>query len=309
MSMTTQLSPNGFKTALDQIFFPEFDRSASPSFADATTPVIFNQMTSNKAAEQWEESKGGGYWTSNGENAEPAEANPLLKYNNSVTHTTWEQGLTVSKSALDDDQHGYIAMEVRDMAAKGRATRDKDAMSVFRGGFTATYGDSQYLFDTDHPVDGGTMSNKGTGALTDANLETGIVALAEQKSRDGVVLGNVASWILVPPALYAEAVRLCDAKALERPGTANRDINVWSAKYGIFVYQSPFLGAAGGGSDTAWFLGSANHGICRFNREELNTKVLSPSQLKANSYYYAGRFRQSVTSVHPFGVYGSTGAA
>lgn len=308
MSITTQLSPNGFKTALDEVFFPAFNAPAIPGYADATSSVVFKQMTSNKSAEQWEEAKGGGYWTANAENAEPSVSNPLLKYNNSATHTTWEQGLPVSKSAFDDDQHGYVAMEVAAMARAGRTTRDKEAMSIFRGGFTTTYGDSQYLFDTDHPVDGGTMSNKGTGALTDDNLETGIVALAEQKSRDGMIMGNVASWLLVPPALYAEAVRLCDARAVERPGTANREINVWSVKYGIFVYQSPFLGTAAGGSDTAWYLGSENHGICRFNREDINTKVLSPEQQKANSYFYAGRFRQSVSSVHPFGVYGSTGA-
>ena len=194
---------------------------------------------------------------------------------------------------------------VRDFAMKARLTRDNNACAVFRNAFTtATTADGVALLSNSHTsLNGSTVDNLGSGALSETTLNTAIVQMLELKTQDDVIAGNLPSCVVVPPALYKAAVEITESEL--RQGTANNDANVYSDKYGVRVYTNQFLGAAAGGSDTAWFLLSANHSIYRFVRQGVQTDLVDYKTQRNNNYVYKGEFREVVGAMNYEGIVGN----
>lgn len=137
------------------------------------------------------------------------------------------------------------------------------AADVYNDGFTATvtsYTDNKSLFSVAHTrADGGTaQSNASATGITfsETNLEVGLLALESQLNDRGGMITVFGNRLIIPPALRKQA--LIDLKSDGRSGTADNDTNVYKSMqsfYGsieILVWDR--LGAAAGGSDTAWFL-------------------------------------------------------
>jgi len=181
-------------------------------------------------------------------------------------------------------------------------------MSVYRLGFTtALTADGAALFsDTHTNLNGDTVDNLETGALSESMLNTMITKLMEQKDQAGVIRGHMPNCLLVPPKLFKTAVEITDSEL--RSGTGNNDLNVYSAKYGIYVKQSPYLGAAAGGSDTAFFLLAKNHQVHRFMRQDLVTSLINWDLQRNNNYIYKGEFREVIGAMTYEGSVASTGA-
>jgi hypothetical protein len=307
MSVTSALNPNVVKSGLDALFFKEYNIDEFPYVATANDPLVFYQYASSRASETIEEFKGAGEWSPRAETAKPAEKQPLATNSQTYANEAIAAGIEISKHLVDDDQNQMYMKTIRDFAMTGRISRDKDAMSLYRDSFTSTGGDGQFYFDTDHPITGGTMSNKLTVALSEANLNTAVVNLGEQEGRDGLIRGYTPHCLLVPYALFKTACEITDSEL--RSGTANNDMNVFSTKYGIYIKTSPYLGTAAGGNDAYWWLLSRNHGMIRFDREEINTNLIDWRIRENRTYYYNGEFRQTVGQSDPFGAIGSTGGA
>ena len=206
--------------------------------------------------------------------------------------------------------HGAYENIVKDFAIKGRITMDDNALGLYKKGFASVQtADGSYLFAADHTTIGGkTVSNLGTAVLSETSLNTGIIALREQKDQAGVVRGNPVRTLLVPPALYKTACEIVDSELIS--GTGNNDINVYSSKYGIYVACSERLGAAADGtygSDTAWFLIGENAAPTRWVRQGVQTALVPWQYSQNNSYTYKGEFREVVGSTDYVGVWASNG--
>jgi len=202
--------------------------------------------------------------------------------------------------------HGVWSKSVSDMAMKARITQDDNAMKLFRNAFTtALTADGSAICASHTLIGGGTVVNNTTAALTPTSLNTGIVALAEQKDQAGVILGNQPSYLVVPPALFKKALEVTDSALLA--DTANNNINVYRSAYGITVYTSPYLGASAGGSDTAWFLLARNHAITRLVRQGIQTSLRGWEMSNNRTYFYQANFREEVYCPDYAGIYGSTG--
>jgi len=303
--LTSALNPNVVKTALDDVFHAEFDFRQAPQFADANDALVFDQMESTKASETMEEFRGSGYWTARAETADPSQGQPMAVYQATATHDALARGIEISKHFMDDDQHFMWVKTVRDFAENGRVTRDREAFAIYRNGFSDTYGDAVALFATTHPITGGTQSNTGTAKLNESTLNDAIVQLAEMKARDGVIKGCVPATLLVPSARFKSACMILESEL--RAGTANNDANVYSSKYNIVIKTTPWLGTNAGGSDHYWFLLARNHGIIRFNRQDINTNLIDWRQRTNRTYHYSGEFRQSTLAMSYIGAIGYSG--
>jgi len=164
---------------------------------------------------------------------------------------------------LYDDQREKIAGKTQ-AAARAMARKiEKLGASTYVNGFDisyTSYGDTKPLFSVSHTrADGGTAQSNASAtglSLTDANLETGLIAMREQLDDRGNMKDIVPSTIVVPPALEKEAITI--TKSDQKSGTANNDKNVYAmseytgGKLRVVVWD--YLGAAAGGSDTAWYL-------------------------------------------------------
>ncbi len=195
---------------------------------------------------------------------------------------------------------------VENFARRARTTRDRNAFLPYVNGFTTELtADGGALFASHTNLNGDTVTNNTTSALSEGTLATGIQTLWEMKSQDGEIDGFVPAVLLVPPALNKLAYEITESEL--KSGTGTNDLNWYSLKYGIVVKSSQFLGSAAGGSDTAWYLLSRDHSIYRFVRQAVQTTLVDWIYQRNNNYIYKGEFREKVGAMSYEGAYGSTG--
>ncbi len=304
------LARNAVWTALDLVFDAEFDYPVMSGIATAESALVFNQSQSTKSGEIVEQFMGSGYWDTRAEQQDVPSGTNRVGNQKTFTHVNYAKAIDISKNFFDDDQHAVVQMMIKNFARNARLTRDKNAFDVYNLGFTSTTtNDAAYLFSASHTtLNNDTVSNLVSGALSDTTLETAIIALQEQMTQDGTLGGHEPGVLLVPPALFKEATIF--TKSELRPTTANNDLNYVSTIWpGLVVYQTPFLGAANGGtgSDTAWYVLSKNHSMYRWIRQAVQTVLVDWKGQRNNNYIYKGEFRETIGPIAYEGMVGATG--
>lgn len=308
MSFNSSLNPDVVKTLLDGVFFPKFDEGDThPGYINATSGLAFQQDSTDLGQVTMDIFKGVGSWEARGEEQEVSQGNPRVANSKTFTVTNFDRAVDIPKIFFDDQKHSSYENMVKSFARRAITTRDKNAFAVFRNGFTtALTADGATVFsDTHTNLNGDTVDNKITAVLAESALNTAIIQLVEMKSQDGELDGYTPNTLLVPPALFKLATEICESEY--KSGGSNNDTNVYSSKYGIYVATSRYLGAAAGGSDTAWFLLSKEHSVMRFVRESVWTSLNDWRLTRNNSYTYKGGFREVVGALTYEGIIGSTG--
>jgi len=213
-----------------------------------------------------------------------------------------------------DNMHGVWARTIQDLALKARVSMDANAFKIFRGAFTTTLtADGVALCGNHALLNGAFYSNNlyditaATTVLSSTSLNAAITALAVQPDQTGVVLGQQIQVLLVPPALIKLALELSDS-ALAGDVSTNA-INVFRSAYGYRVFSTPYISAAVGGSDTAWFTIARNHGIKRIVRQGIETFLRPWGYSNNRTYLYQANFREEVVAIDYVGVVGAKGLA
>jgi len=300
------------KTALDEVFFQEFEyNNAFPGIAQATTGDLFKVTNTTHSAYIGQVNKPVGLFSQIGETQAVPAGTPQVTNTYTISVLDFAQKIVLSKDLFDDNMFDVWQAEVRELAEKAKLTQDVTAFSIFRNAFSGDTtpvltADGVSVCNASHTlIGGGTVSNTATGVLNSTNLNTAIVALREQKDQSGVIRGGVPAILLVPSALFKLATEITDSALVA--DSANNAINVYRSAYGFKVYSSPHMGTAAGGTDTRWFLLTKNHSVRRLIRQGLET-ALTPWQYSDNrSYTYQANFRENYFVSDYSGIYGSTG--
>lgn len=298
------------RTELDDVFFQTLAYDAtSPGVATASTGAIFKQIPSwDRQAYIYEINADVGLFDIIGETQQVPLDTPKVRNKVIATMKDFAKGIELSKDLFDDVMHGVWSNDVSKFALKARVSQDAYAFSKYNGAFTTTLtADGVSLINSAHVlIGGGTTSNILTSApLANSTFNTGMITLRTQVDQKGVILGDVASCLLVPPALFQEAIQITESALVADSG--NNNINVWRSAYGVEVYSSPYLSAAAGGSDTAWFLLAKSHSMTRVIRQGIET-ALRPWQYSNNrTYLYQANFREEVTAPDYAGMVAATG--
>lgn len=301
------LSPSVIKTALDKVSDVAFNAAVMPDQATVLDPMIFNQASADSSAVVAEVFGSVGTWDAIAPEVELPRDAGRVKDQQTFSVVDYKKALPITREFMRDNKWGLVAKNVKAAADKGRITREQRGMDMFRLGFTTKLtNDGVAVFSNSHiTVSGDTVDNLDTQALDDDALNTGLIMMAEQKDQSGTIVGRRARVLLVPPAVYKQAVILTGSEL--RPGTANNDMNVFSVKYGLYVKQSPYLGAASSGSDTAWFLIGDNHEMTRYTREGFNTDYVGPEFSANDTAFYKMRFAEVFGCTQFDGLVGFTG--
>lgn len=195
--------------------------------------------------------------------------NRYRSYDTTIAWINYGGVIDVTKNTIEDRSPEFSAQldEMKDLSIGANFSQDKSGMQLFNGGFATTvavngydmtwYGDGVALYSNSHPtlVPGASVNdNLGTAAtFNHTNLETGLVALIEQKTDDGLPLSLLGkATIVLPPALRKEGLEITDSEL--DPETANNAINVYRNGMPADMITSTHLANTFGGSDTAWFL-------------------------------------------------------
>lgn len=201
------------------------------------------------------------------ETEEFGEDAEMHTYDTTITAYKYGSNKSVSWELLQDDLQG-VAKKTNGMTRTMMRKLEKLGSGLFRNGFSTShtsYGDAKPLFSVGHTrADGGSAQSNASATgitLTDSNLETAILAMRAQLDDRGELIEAIPDTIVVPPALEKEAIAI--TKSANRSGTADNDVNVNAMKeynggqLDVIVWD--YLGAAAGGSDTAWYLLSKNN--------------------------------------------------
>lgn len=234
---------------------------------------VFKVENSSKDREIESSASGLSQFVLTGENQPVTYEDRNQGYDVTYTHQKWAKAISISKEMWDDDRFGVMRRGTQDLAKGKMRTKDQIGADIFNYGFTSggggkasfTAGDAVALFSASHPrTDGGAnQSNTATADLAEDSLEAALVTMRATLDDKGQLVGINPDTLLVAPALEKEARILLDSSG--RVGTANNDVNPYQGRLKLIVWDR--LGAASGGSDTAWFvLDSSEHLLQYFNR-------------------------------------------
>ncbi|CNI33345.1 Mu-like prophage major head subunit gpT [Yersinia frederiksenii] len=173
----------------------------------------------------------------------------LEAFNYSVVNDDFEATVEVDRNHIEDDQLLGYAQQA---SAAGQSAAELPSDIVFAllsGGFVNLCYDGQPFFDTDHPVRGLSVSNKGTKRLSADNLAAAKAsygaartAMRGFKDEEGSSLKIRPTILVVPPALEDVANYLMTADRFP-----DNTPNIYKGTAEVLVVPELV-------SDTAWFL-------------------------------------------------------
>ena len=134
----------------------------------------------------------------------------------------------------------------------------------------AVGGDGKALIASDHPIDGGSVSNYGTTDLNESTLLNSMINIRTNfKDQAGLKVFARGRKLIVPPQLEPVAIRL--TKTELRPGSADNDVNAILSTAGGLpegYMVNDFLT-----SSSAWFLLTNIDGLSYMERVKFETDM------------------------------------
>lgn len=304
-----------------QLYTPIYDNFMLEKFGEETQvmPQVYSVLEDTTKDYKVDDLSGLGMWDELEEGEGGNYDDPVLGYAKTYTHNKFVKKFQCSFESLDDDEYALLKKVplAGEMGVGGRARVEQDGAQVLSDGFDTAAADGQYLWDSDHPKNseetGTTYDNLLSGAFSHDNLETAESDIsANFFTMSGIPIPVTEDPILLyPPALRGTVARVLSERALERPGTTNRDINrfaqgkAWAWNYKPVEWM--YLSSTMGGSNTAWFIIFKNLGYLKFiwrQRPHFTSWVDEDLEY----YKFKGRMRYSVGTDNWRCGFASTGA-
>jgi len=164
--------------------------------------------------------------TEGGQTAFDNNAGERYVYNQE--HTEIALGYAITRKAIDDNLYKTQFMPSNlGLIESFQQTKEIYGANVLNTATTynaAVGGDGKALVASDHPIDGGTVSNYSTVELNESTLLNAMIAIRTNfKDQAGLKVFARGRKLIVPPQLEPVAIRL--TKTELRPGTADNDVN------------------------------------------------------------------------------------
>lgn len=299
------------KTTLDELRDQAMVQYGRVGKAEASDTIVYSQDTAYNAGVNTSVLGGGGYFEKRTSDVQPTKQATVSA--NAVRFTAiaeFEKDLPIPRTFMADQQQSAVAKAVGQQTRTWLASRDRNAAQIFALGFTTqTTIDTATVFSNTHTnLNGDTVDNYETGALTDPNLNIVINSLRQQIHQTGVKLGYEPDALFVPSILHQTGTAI--TKSILRAGTGNNDLCYWSEIYpGMKCVYSPFLDDT---STTAYFVVAQGHNAAvRFVREAFFTEMtdwkMSAASGNGDNFRYLMRAREEVDSISYDGSVGSDG--
>ena len=212
--------------------------------------------------------------TEGGQTAFDNAAGERFVYNQE--HTEIALGYAITRKAIDDNLY-KTQFHPSNLGLIESFQQTKEIYGANILNTATTYnasigGDGKALCATDHPIDGGTVSNKPAVQvdLNEASLLNAMISVRTNfKDQAGLKVFARARKLIVPPQLEPVAIRL--TKTELRPGTADNDVNAIMSTAGGMpegYMVNDFLT-----SSYAWFLLTNIDGLSYMERIKFETDM------------------------------------
>jgi len=234
----------------------------------------------------------------------------LSAFKYSIVNDDWEATVEVDRNDVEDDTIGMYGLQAQEAGFSAKQLPDEIDADLKNGAFTGLCYDGQYFYDTDHVVNGASVSNKGTAALSAATTAaaaasygTGRTAIMTLTDDEGRPLALIPDVLEVPPALEATARLICENDKL-----TDQSPNPYKGTATVLV--NPRLT-----SSTAWFLHVTSRPLKPFVYQERKKPVfVQQIDPQADDVFMRKKFKfgAEARAAGGYGLwqlsYGSTGA-
>lgn len=293
------------KQLLDEVFYMEYEGLMdNPYFGSVLDESLFRQKSTVLGAHTTSDYKGPGLFAQRGE-AEVVEQDDIQVDNYRTTNMlTFSKDVPITMEYIEDEEFDTIAEMVRELGEMARITQEIQGNAIYRDNSLTNAG-TALVSNTHTTISGDVVDNRVGGVLTPTTLNDAINLLGTQKNQAGVVRPIMPATLYVPTDLFKRAVENVDSELLA--DSANNNLNVLAARYGITVKQSPYVGAAQGGNDTYWWLLGKRHGVCRVERRGLDTDFVEAKYSTNRTAKYTADYRENYYAQSYQGVVGYIG--
>jgi len=210
--------------------------------------------------------------TEGGQTAFDNNAGERYVYNQE--HTEIALGYAITRKAIDDNLYKtQFAPSNLGLMESFQQTKEIYGANVLNTATTynaSVGGDGKALVASDHPIDGGSISNYTTNELNESTLLNAMIAIRTNfKDQAGLKVFARGRKLIVPAALEPVAIRL--TKTELRPGTADNDVNAIMMTAGGLpegYMVNDFLTSA-----SAWFLLTNIDGLSYMERVKFETDM------------------------------------
>ena len=188
------------------------------------------------------------------------------------TNETIALAFAITEEAMEDNLYDTFAkLRAKGLARAMANTKQVKAAKLYNEGFTTAQGDGQPLFSASHPtVQDGNQSNIGTAAaISEASLESAVIAIQKFKDDRGILIGSSAVSLHVPIDLMFTADVLLNTPGIV--GSADNDINS-VRNLGVFP-SGYFTNRRFTDTNAYFFKTDVPNGTKMFNRTPLQTKM------------------------------------
>lgn len=251
------------RAELLDLFTPIYDEFAMMAFDEQTQvhPKLFDVITDPTKDYKYNSISGLGEWENVSEDSEEGLDHFVIGYEGTSALAKYRKYFYVSFEVNEQIEYANLKAKIARAEALGRGGRavaERKTADVLNDGFATACSDGQYLFSNSHPKNpeetGTTYDNLLSGAFSHDNLEAAEQQIAANYfDLDGLPITPAETPLLVyPPALRGAVKRVLSERAEEQPDTALRNINVYKGSY--IPVEWIWLGAALGGSNTAWYI-------------------------------------------------------
>ncbi len=241
-----------FADLLTPGFIKIFDDGYNFKAPSSVMEKVFNIDSSEKDTEKVSAITGFGYPVQTSEGGTIDYEDPVQMYDTTYTHQKYTKGFKVSRELVEDDLYNVIKGVPKALGMAFRRWQERSAAQVFNRAFNSTYvgGDSEELCSTSHDrSDGGTAQSNASSTgitLTEANLETAIIAFRGQLDDKGMRIDVFPDTLIVPIDLRKTARLIVESPS--RQGTADNDKNIYHNEFKVldWIYMDRVT--------THWFL-------------------------------------------------------
>ena len=250
------------RESLTQLYSPIYDEYMLEEYREDTQvhPQLFKAVMDSTKEYKVSSTGGFGDWVEVGEAESGDYEDQTQGYPKTYTPTKKVKKFQVSFEAVEQDEYAILSKSgsAKSFGKGARYNVEKACANVLNDGFADSGPDGTYFFSNSHPKNreetGTLYDNLLDGALSHDNLEAAELQIADNAyDPAGIPMFNNEDPVLVfSPALRGQVARLLGDRADLKPGTTNNDINRFAGRYRPLEWK--MLGAAEGGSDTAWYI-------------------------------------------------------
>jgi hypothetical protein len=238
------------------------------------------------------------------EGADYSYSRPRQGAHKTITVNKFGLGFSISEEAIQDGRFDFVSDAVRKMAESARESQEVQGINLLNNAFsTTTVANGAALCSTSQTLPSGlTWRNRPSSDvdLSPSALDSALVDFATQPIGDSGIYKMIQPKILLVPKQLERYAKQIVGSELQAD-TADNNMNALKQE-GLRVVASPHL------TDTVgWFLlaDKEKTGLRIISREGIQTK--SEQVFSNDSVRYKSRYREAVSALHGYGIWGTAG--